>query len=641
MSYKGPENPKTKLTEILDPKLLVDLSADILFSLGCTNTKKMDGPGDGGRDLYAEYQSGEKLLVQCKYHNNSELVCGSRELSELPMALIKFNYKNGIFITNAKISPQAKREYLDNYPNFNLNFIDGDILCSIILDNPLLRSIWFNGESFISKLLTVSFPILIREHENDLPYIISDHAEEQEITELLTNLRTSLNHLKFSINKTFLDTKIFEPYKAPVPLTYEEGANSLFSFSTITVEGLNTLIEINDLIQNLANILSTWIQQSLSSFTIRFGTPHIINRPNTQDGSKLELDIKPVSFVKTKSFFGTEYKFIEANSSKNWTSVNDARVSEAENIRMFNKELNVCLDHILISRIGWSEQLTKLAIIEQKKLQWQQSIFCVTEKFDVWPYENIPAPDEQSEWIVDNKMICGWLHHALLGYLSIPRQRNYESLDHILKMPSEDEWLEKRYAILNELSKTNNMQIINPSIARHMIAIIGSDPFELPEQMKYICGEITAYPENIPSPILPCSRLFLIEFIINTNNVSDAEMEAIKCKISSMDQVYEIKIEVERSKGLFYFSIIPNINGIDHKPTESILDDISSISKQIIAILEKHIQNKFQIITDKYWLENYKISFGVNWRESSKQYVGKLNITEPVTIDELRKMMSP
>ncbi|MGL6534647.1 restriction endonuclease [Aeromonas caviae] len=198
MSYKGPENPKEKLTEILDPKLLVDLSADILFSLGCTNTKKMDGPGDGGRDLYAENQSGEKLLVQCKYHNNSGLVCSSRELSELPMALIKFNYKNGIFITNAKISPQAKREYLDNYSNFNLNFIDGDMLCSIVLDNPLLRSIWFDGESFIRKLLTINFPILIREHKNDLPYIINDHAEEQDITILLTDFRSSLRKVRIS-----------------------------------------------------------------------------------------------------------------------------------------------------------------------------------------------------------------------------------------------------------------------------------------------------------------------------------------------------------------------------------------------------------------------------------------------------------
>lgn len=641
MSYKGPENPKEKLTEILDPKLLVDLSADILFSLGCTNTKKMDGPGDGGRDLYAENQSGEKLLVQCKYHNNSELVCSSRELSELPMALIKFNYKNGIFITNAKISPQAKREYLDNYPTFNLNFIDGDMLCSIVLDNPLLRSIWFDGESFIRKLLTINFPILIREHENDLPYIINDHAEEQDITILLTDFRNSLNHLKFSINKIFLDTRIFEPYKAPVPLTCEEGANSLFSFSAITVEGLNTLIEINDLIQNLANILSTWTQLSLSSFTIRFGTPHIVNRPNTQDGSRLELDVKPISFVKTKSFFGTEYEFIDTDSSKNWTSVNDARVSEAEYIRLFNKELNVCLDHILISRIGWSEQLTKLAIIEQRKLQWQQSIFCVIKKFDVWPYKNIPTPDEKSEWYVDNEMICGWLHHALLGYLSIPRQRNSESLDHILKMPNEEEWLEKRSSISHELSKINDVKIIPPSTARHMIAIKGSDPFELPEKVKYICGEITSYPENIPSPILPYSRLFLIEFIINTDNVSDAEMENIKCMISGMDKVDELKIEVEKSKQLFHFNIIPNIDGIEHKTTKNILDEIHLISKKIMSTLEVNIHNKFQVITDKYWLDNYNISFGVNWRESSKQYVGQLNITEPVTIDELKKMMSP
>ncbi|ABK48134.1 restriction endonuclease [Shewanella sp. ANA-3] len=640
MSYKGPENPKLKLTEILDPKLLVDLSADVLFSLGCTNTKKMDGPGDGGRDLYAEDQSGQKLLVQCKFHNSSELVCGSRELSELPMALMKFNYKKGIFITNAKISPQAKREYLDNYQNFNLNFIDGDILCSIILDNPLLRSIWFDGKSFISKLLTVNLPILIREHENDLPYIINDHAEEKDVAELLINLKTSLNHFKFSIKKTLLDTRTFEPYKAPLPLTCEEGATSLFSFSSITVEGLNTLVEINDLTHKLSIILSEWLQQRLSSFTIRFGKPHIINRPNTQDGSKLELNIQPISFVKTKLFFGTELDFIEANNSVNWSSINDARVTEAEHIRIFNKEFNVCIDHSIISRIEWNEQLRKLAIIEQKKLHWEQSIFCLIDEFDVWPYKNIPEPDEQAPWISDNQMICGWLHHSLLGYLSMPRQRNNESLNHVLKIPSESEWLEKRSLILYETSNIDGINIITPHIARHMVSIIGSDPFEFPEQVKFICGEITSYPETIPSPILPCSRLFLLEFIVKAENVSEAEIKIIQDNIFSIDQVDDIKIE--RNKSLFIFKVIPNIDELECKTTSNILDEIFLIVKLIMNILNSHIKNKFDVITDKYWLENYNVSLGIDWHQSTKQYFGLLNnITEPVTFDELKKIISP
>lgn len=64
VGYKGPDNIKQTLTSCLDPKLLVDLSADLLFSMGFTKIAKTDGPGDGGRDLYALNLNDENLLVQ-------------------------------------------------------------------------------------------------------------------------------------------------------------------------------------------------------------------------------------------------------------------------------------------------------------------------------------------------------------------------------------------------------------------------------------------------------------------------------------------------------------------------------------------------------------------------------------------------
>src|SRR5690242_4004276 len=125
MTFSGTDDIR-HLGANLDPKRLVRLTADILWVMGHSGIRIADGPGDGGRDVHAVARDGIPVLAQCKFHRNSVKSCSSTEVSELPMALVKLGYKRGIFVTNAGLSPQAVREYLDNYPDLELRFIDGD-----------------------------------------------------------------------------------------------------------------------------------------------------------------------------------------------------------------------------------------------------------------------------------------------------------------------------------------------------------------------------------------------------------------------------------------------------------------------------------------------------------------------------------
>src|SRR2546425_851294 len=134
---------RESLTRALSASALVQLTADLLQAKHHSNIRVMEGPGDGGRDIHSIDAESRPHLTQCKYHLDSSHTCSSRELSELPMAMTKLGYNRGLFVTSAKISPQAKREYLNDYPDIILDFLDGGELAKEVLANGMLTALWW------------------------------------------------------------------------------------------------------------------------------------------------------------------------------------------------------------------------------------------------------------------------------------------------------------------------------------------------------------------------------------------------------------------------------------------------------------------------------------------------------------------
>lgn len=637
MGYKGPENIREKITEALDPKLLVDLAADLLFSKSFSNIHRTDGPGDGGRDLYAE-SNGEKILVQCKYHEDYNKTCSSRELSELPMALVKFNYTKGIFITNANISPQAKREYLDNYPNLKLLFVDGDELGLSIVEAPLLRSIWFDGESIYKKEPSIRVPFLIREHIDDLPYVINEHACKTSLSELNRTISVSFPKLKIIIKSNRTDTKRFEPYKAPLPLTREEGGSYSFLFSELIVEGIDSLADIEPFKERVKDLLIAWLKDKLNGFSLRFGKSYVAARNNDGDGTEIELDSRPESYIVTKNFMGPEISFYDVGEHLDWTSTNDARVSEAEYIRLYNEELNVCLDYKIKSRIGWNEQLEKLASKERLKIAWEKSVFCLCEAFESWPFSDIPEPDEQIAWIDDKSMIYGWLHFSLLGYPSQTRSRNSEGFGAFMKLPDEADFAATQQTIKSKLFDKKGIKIIEPVTARHMIAISGNDIFDIPEEYIYICGEVVNYPENIPSPILPSSRQFHLELaLINEVNGAFSDLTFLE-KVDSLPFVSDVGTKITTNS--CHICIALDIESIEHDDTKNVVFCISKMASQIVDIVDLGSPEGSFIATKEFWKANFNVSLGSSWKDSSKTYGFTATSDEPMEYQDIMRILT-
>ena len=152
---------RDSLTKILDQRSLVRLAADVLLTRRHSSIRPTDGPGDGGRDIHSLNPSDNPHLTQCKYHKDATQTCSSTELSELPMAMTKLDYKHGLFLTNAKISPQAKREYLNDYPDLELDFLDGEELAREVLSNGVLTGLWWEGTQFSQINVSTIFPMII------------------------------------------------------------------------------------------------------------------------------------------------------------------------------------------------------------------------------------------------------------------------------------------------------------------------------------------------------------------------------------------------------------------------------------------------------------------------------------------------
>ncbi|MGR6422832.1 hypothetical protein ACUZ8Y_06825 [Aeromonas veronii] len=158
-------------------------------------------------------------------------------------------------------------------------------------------------------------------------------------------------------------------------------------------------------------------------------------RNNDGEGTEIDLDLCPSTYIVTESYIGRELDFISVDGQVDWTGVNDARVTEAGYIRLYNQELNVCLDYKIKTRVGWKAQLEKLASKERLKAGWEKSIFCLIEKFESWPFEHIPEPDEHIDWVDGKHIVCGWLHFSLLGYPSQTRGRSKDGFASVLRLP--------------------------------------------------------------------------------------------------------------------------------------------------------------------------------------------------------------
>lgn len=259
---RTPGTPAEKLALLggLDETSLPHLVADVLyFCRNHRNVAVVDGPGDGRRDISSTRPDGAKHLTQCKFHGDVTAKVGARETDELPVALLKFGSQKGLFVTTARLSPQSKREYLGDFPGFELEFWDGLQLVDQVLSSPLLSELWFSGGAVQRRAVSAAVPYVIRRGSDDRPI----HVEPLPFV-------TSEYSLAF--RNASLSAGVFAPYRPPkVVDPSEPGGESLWCQEAV-ITGTFDLKGLSSVLPGIVDAIAAQLPRG-STHTVRLGRP--------------------------------------------------------------------------------------------------------------------------------------------------------------------------------------------------------------------------------------------------------------------------------------------------------------------------------------------------------------------------------
>src|SRR6185369_6820978 len=497
-------NEKVSSFDALNSNLLEKLAADLLFVRGHRQIRRTGGPGDGGRDIHSLDPEGKPHLTQCKYHQDSDLACSSSDLSELPMAMIKFGYSRGLFVTNARISPQGKREYLNDYPDLTLDFLEGETLEREVLGNGMLTALWYEGSRFTDINVSTVFPTLIRRHQGDRPFMPFRVLERPDLTPLIDYLTKRHSEHKFTIKRGSTSSEPFTPYRAPEPLTMEEGAMPFIQVIEISVLGQIALGDLSVFAEDICRASINWLLPEFGALSVRVGRPSIVPLEGSNSGSLILSNVGAKSFTATQAFCGEEKAWFAAKPNAYWSIQSDARVSEADWIRLYSEDLDCCIAYEIHARISSSARFWEEALREIQLSGWERSVFCLLPSWEAWPYPTIPEPDETIQWPWNNRILCGWIHWSVLGNPVAIRTGDDAPIE-----SSQDRECRERFSEIETfLNTVSDATLLDAREARHMVALAGADPFPAIGFRTIDTADVVVNPEILPSPIQPDSRRF-------------------------------------------------------------------------------------------------------------------------------------
>lgn len=339
----GPPEEKLALLSRIDFRTLPHLTGDILYFLhDHRDIRVVDGPGDGKRDVHSTRPDGSYFVTQCKYHEDTSASISSDETDELVLALMKFGCKAGLFVTTGRISPQAKREYLDNYPEFELDFLDGVNLVETVLSSPVLSAVWFDGKSIIQTRQALQIPFVLRRITDDMPARIDG----------LPNITNE--SISYYFRHEFIEKQYLAPYREPVDKYNPERTSKFAHGHSVYCIGNAGLHDVPQLHQFIASFIAGHIPVEQLPVTIRFGIPSLAtNRQAMADRFSEENDdsiaipqIKPVSFIIDRNGeIQSEREWVVITSTEQWKFPDNLSVAEAQWAGWLNRYHNtICME---------------------------------------------------------------------------------------------------------------------------------------------------------------------------------------------------------------------------------------------------------------------------------------------------------
>jgi len=590
-----PGKPKDKLkylegiNEFDFPFLVADILA---LHYKHENVKVVDGTGDGKRDVFSINPQREKVVTQCKFHYDFDKTCGTKETDEIVIALNKFRCLNGIFCTSGKLSPQSKREYLDNYPDFELKWLEGHEIVDIVLENPVLRKIWFENEKIHLLNNSISIPFIIRQLPEDIDYSLKKSIEIKldEGTDILIN------------EKSFLKPNQFRPFNN----LSIRNSGSLFGY-VLSFEAVLTgnvyYNSIERLKTEVLNSLKTNVVEPFknSYLAIRFGIPFFQEKTDSSRRYKVEkfnLPVNSETYILCDKEIIREYDFL-IDVSSHWKEPDRIHMSQLNDLCFYNKMHDIVF-YIYYSCVAQEDLHPHIARhIEVDKIIWKKSLFLSGEKGIVQYFKDFP-PDKVYSYGPNAEILC-WMHPQPIIYSA--------DMDEFEKSLFHEEFENEKNKIL-ELASSKNLECLNWEKASKIAAFNDEDPFPKNPETTYRIVDILEEFHTIPSPIKPENRKFIFECVWKISDHGDKFFED---KITNfMDRIDDLDISKKlnftidnETSGLIYLRITHSPEFITNLSTADNLDNLTAKVNEIFNDIENNLLKSFpktERATNIYWL---------------------------------------
>lgn len=495
---------KLSLFSRLDPATFTWLIADILaVAYKHTEVKVLDGPGDGKRDIASTNKWGQPYITQCKFHKNPKTSVGSRDTDELPIALLKFGCRAGAFFTSGRASAQAKREYLDNYPEHELLLSDGDDLIETITNTPALRLYWLSSGRAVDCTTIIEIPVIIRNLSSDTPILppISDAIHQATAS------------IEFAAGRVYQSR--FHPYRPPISNTGRELSNGQV-FCTIA-RFIGGAIH-SALTTSLFHFLSQHIAQGVERpVAVRFGSMELVSLKDQNGGVTLDNDAATFVISRDGKVY-SEHAWAVFFGNSQWRYPKTGNSIATSCCGWHNKKDNVIINQFIDVPMRYglrSPQQGERDMLERYVLA---SYFLrgTLQKIELY-LNNIPN-SLKPDWscpIGESERLLGWMSPAFLystdengrqvfmtdatGYMEVPLER----------LPSPEHFA-ARCAAVAKRSREFGLTPVDPEAALTLSRLENYPLVADPQLYSFDNTELVREFECHPSPVYAKGRICLI-----------------------------------------------------------------------------------------------------------------------------------
>ena len=610
----GPHENLVTFLSSLNERTLPQLVADYLVLEGHKKVTVMDGPGDGGRDVHS-LKKGQKFLAQCKCHADGSATASSRELSELPMAMIKFGIQSGLFVTNGKISPQAKREYVEDYPNLRLSFLDGPTLANTVFSNPILRALWIDGMNAVHVSRAASFVVIARDMVEDRPILLSDSAD------YLDAIRDACAQLGLELAltaKTVCPPGSIRGYAPPARRTMSEFGSHISGLGVL-VRGSGALREIEHVTEIALRAIATVLGKE-KHVAVRATTPTLVPLDGPHAGASIQIETETPPTLRSGPTLGVEDEYDFLAPDEQWHRPGRISGATAHNMGWYHPRIDAVLEITFAHRMDEETRAREDINDEHKERLCGESLFALVPQDAIArpPSSGGPpaAPSIKASW-PDGRTLVAWLHPLLVGPFSSldiePDVPQPDDFDPLFPDSAKTAFISVIQSATTWCANLPNSEFVSSGQAIDMFAAVGyplvpRSPFMAYRTVSFLRGEL-------PSPLSLERRMleFTICWWIPLQETSQVEVLRIaKAATSLDDSTWYIDDKIERKQGVYLVCRLSGPKGRPECNTRSVVEFVMPSIQQKIDRVEAALTEAgvtFARSTGRYWDEEYFIDF--------------------------------